>query len=299
MSEETGAPGGSGDPADAGNGTLRHGAILATFAWGLCSDPGPTREHNEDFAGVYAPGTPDDAWDRGPLFVVADGMGGHAAGEVASRVAVETAIADWTAGTPSAVASGLRTATRAANLAVVDAGFAPGRRGMGTTFTAAVLTGHEVVIGHVGDSRAYVVHRGECTQLTADHSRVGEMVRMKMITPEQAAKHPGRSHLTRSLGGDPFVQVDLVRHAIAEHDVVILCSDGLWDVVGRADLAAEATRLIAGETPTPVDAASRLVEAAIKRDATDNVTAVVVHVTSDRPIPPVVGRRSLFRRNRP
>ncbi len=286
-------------PAVEGNGRFRHGAVLATFSWGLCSDPGPTREHNEDFAGVFAPGTPDDAWDRGPLFVVADGMGGHAAGEVASRMAVETTLSEWTTGPPSAVTAGLRAATRAANMAVVDAGFEPGRRGMGTTLTAAVLTGHELVIGHVGDSRAYIVHQGECAQLTADHSRVGEMVRMKMITPEQAATHPARSQLTRSLGGDPFVQVDLVRHPITQHDVVILCSDGLWDIVGRAELAAEAHLLVTGETATPVDAAARLVETAVKRDATDNVTAVVVHVTSDRPIPPVVARRSLFRRNRP
>jgi serine/threonine protein phosphatase PrpC len=292
------------DPAGAlaspsGNGELRAGAVLSKLSWGLVSDPGPSRSHNEDFAGAYAPTTPDDAWTRPPLFALADGMGGHAAGEVASRTAVESLIDAWGDGNSGSTQASLRSAARAANTAVVDAGLEPGRRGMGTTLTAVAVCGTEAVVGHVGDSRAYLVRGDACDQLTTDHSRVAEMVRMKIITAEQAADHPARSQITRSLGGDPFVQVDLSKHPIQQHDVVILCCDGLWDVVLRSDLVDEARLLVAGITPTPVDAAERLVSLAVKRETTDNVTAVVVHITSNRPIPPVSTRRSLFRRNRP
>src|SRR5262245_10565776 len=136
-----------------GNGVLRAGAVLGVLSWGLCSDPGGSRRHNEDFAAAFAPTVPDDAWDRGPFFVVADGMGGHAAGEVASRVAVEAAIEAWKTGPPAALVPGVRNAARAANTAVVEAALAPGRGGMGSTLVAIALQGAELVVGHVGDSR--------------------------------------------------------------------------------------------------------------------------------------------------
>jgi len=285
-------------PAPSGNGRLQAGNVLAKFAWGLCSDPGPTREHNEDYADVHTSDAPDDTWERGPLFAVADGMGGHAAGEVASRIAVESLLAAWVSASQGPAQPALRSAARAANTAVVDAAFDPARRSMGTTLTAGVLSGNEFIVGHVGDSRAYLVRAGQCTQLTNDHSRVAEMVRMKMITAEQAATHPARSQLTRSLGGEPMVQVDLVRHDSRKDDVFVLCSDGLWDVISMAALAEEARLLVQGEVGTPLATAERLVQSAIDQDAADNVTAVVVHVTTDQPIPPANVRRSLFRRNR-
>jgi protein phosphatase len=291
-------PDGDPDPA-AGNGRLRAGAVLAKLAWGLSSDPGGVRDHNEDFAAVHAPTTPDDAWARPPLFAVADGMGGHAAGEIASRTAVESLMAGW-AGAGGAPTSSLRSCLRAAHAAVLDAAQKPGQRGMGTTLTALALNGREAAVGHVGDSRAYLIRDDRCTQLTNDHSRAAEMVRMKLITAEQAVRHPARSQLTRSLGGDPLVQIDVVRHAVQRHDVLVLCSDGLWEMVSRDDLCREAARLVAGAAavPTPVALAERLTGMAIDREATDNVTAVVVHVTSDLPIPPTVARRSLFRPGR-
>jgi serine/threonine protein phosphatase PrpC len=285
------------EPAE-GNGHLRSGAVLAKFRWGLCSDSGPTREHNEDFAAVFAPTTPDDAWDRGPVFALADGMGGHAAGEIASRVAIEALLGSWTAGSPGQPLPALRSAARSANTAVLDAALEPGRHGMGTTLTAVTLHGSELVTGHVGDSRAYLVRGDECIQLTTDHSRVAEMLRMKLITPEQAADHPARSQLTRSLGAEMMVKTDLARHHIQKDDVIVLCSDGLWDTVGRADLVTEAQDLISGRSPTAVETAEQLVDLAVKRHSSDNVTAVVVHISSDRPIPPTTARRSRFRRSR-
>ncbi len=244
----------------------------------------------------YAPTTPDDAWDRGPLWVLADGMGGHSAGEVASRLAVETLLTQWGKGTPSAPATALRNGVRAANGAVFDAGRENSRRGMGTTLCALTLAGTEAIIANVGDSRAYRVRGGECTQLTTDHSRVADMLRMRMITPEQAATHPARSMLTRSLGADLIVQPDLVKEPVRQDDTFVLCSDGVWDVISRADLAEVAGAIGEPALPTPAAAAQHLIETAIDRGATDNVTVVVVRVTSDRPIPAAGGRRSLFRR---
>jgi protein phosphatase len=185
---------------------------------------------------------------------------------------------------------------RAANVAVYDAALEHGRRGMGTTLTALTLAGTEAVVANVGDSRAYLVRGDECMPLTTDHSRAAEMVRMKLITPEQAAAHPARSMLTRSLGADPTVQVDIARADLRRDDTFVLCSDGLWDVVGRADLVAVCRALGSPSPSMPADAAATLVDLAVKRGTADNVTALVVRVKSDRPIPGTAPRRSFFRR---
>src|SRR5579872_2187990 len=169
--------------------------------WAYLCDIGTSRDNNEDYAGAVVPDSGD------PLFVVCDGMGGHAAGEVASRLGVETMLQQWASGS-GAAHQRLRSALRTANVAVFDASHDAGRRGMGSTLTALAVSGKEVAIGHVGDSRAYLVRQGQAAQLTADHSRVGEMLRTRLITAEQAARHPARSMLTRSLGTDPTVQPD-------------------------------------------------------------------------------------------
>lgn len=281
-----------------GNGSLDAHGVLAKLAWALRSEAGEVRPHNEDYAGVHALTTPDDSWDRGPLFVVADGLGGHAAGEVASRLAVDAAVQAWSTGAPGPPQQSLRAAARAANVAVFDEALRHGRRGMGTTLTALTLAGREALVGHVGDSRAYLVRGEECHQLTADHSRVGEMLRMRLLTPEQAAAHPARSQLTRSLGGDLTVQVDLIRQPIATHDTFVLCSDGLWDAVSRAEIANWAGAIGTEKVPTPAECAQGLLGLALEREAPDNVTVVVIRVSSDRPIPAAGARRSLFRRGR-
>jgi PPM family protein phosphatase len=272
---------------------------MGKFSWGMVSEPGPFRDHNEDFVAARVLTTPDDSWDRGPLLALADGMGGHAAGEVASRLALESLIDTFASGSTGSPQQMVKTAARAANLAVHDASSEPERRGMGTTLLALALGGNEAVVAHVGDSRAYLARGETCTQLTADHSRVGEMLRMRMITAEQAANHPARSQLTRSVGGDPLVQIDIVRETIQRHDTLVLCSDGLWDVVARPEIADAGRQLTDGGLATALDAADRLVQMAVERESTDNVSAVVVHITSDQPIPPAGGRRFRFRRARP
>jgi serine/threonine protein phosphatase PrpC len=287
------------EPPEAGNGRLDAHAVLAKLAWAICSEPGDVRPHNEDFAGAYAPTVPEDAWDRGPLWVVADGMGGHLAGEVASRMAVETVLEGWTRGAPGSPPGALRSAVRQANTAIHDASMETSRRGMGTTLTAVTLAGHEAIIAHVGDSRAYLVRRGQCSQLTSDHSRVAELLRMRLITPEQAADHPARSMLTRSLGADLIVQPDLVKQSFQRDDVFVLCSDGMWDMVSRPDIAETVGAIGTDDLPTPAEAARRLAHTAIKRGATDNVTVALVRITSDQPVGPGGSRRSLFRRGKP
>jgi protein phosphatase len=281
-----------------GNGRLAGHGILAKLSWALRSEAGDVRPHNEDFAGAYAPTTPDDAWDRGPLFVVCDGLGGHEAGEVASRLAVETMLGSWTSGNPGPPHQALRSAARAANLAVYDAALNPPHRGMATTLVTLTLAAREAIIAHVGDSRAYRVRDGQCQQLTADHSRVGEMLRLGLLTPEQAANHPGRSMLIRTIGGEPMVQVDLSRHATETGDTFALCSDGLWDSVSRAEIGEICEAVGSPRMPTVVEAADGLVDLALKRGAPDNVTVCVVRVSTDRPIPAAGARRSLFRRGR-
>ena len=288
-------------PSDAstGNGRFAAHGVREKFTWALRSDPGQVREHNEDFGGVFVADSPDHEWERGPIFVVADGLGGHAAGEVASRVAVDAIIGDWSgARTVAAPLQALRSAIRSANVAVFDAALEHGRRGMGTTIVAATLAGKEAIIAHVGDSRGYLVHGERCAQLTTDHSRVAEMVRTKLLTPEQAATHPARSMLTRSLGAQPAVQVDVTRHPIDIGDVLVLCTDGVWDVVSRAEITETALAVGTPVVPSAVEAADSMIDLARKRGAPDNVTVAVVHITSDQPMPAAAGRRSLFRRAR-
>ena len=282
------------EPPSEAPGRLASEGASDIAEWAYICDPGTGRDNNEDYAGACAPGRAE------PLFVVADGMGGHAAGEVASRLAVETVLAAWEQeGTGAAAAhQRLRSAVRAANVAVFDASHDAGRRGMGSTLTALVLAGKEAVIAHAGDSRAYLIREGQASQLTADHSRVGEMLRMRLITAEQAARHPARSMLTRSLGTDPMLQIDLVREPTELGDCFVLCSDGLWDSVARGEIAEVVSGAggeggEGGEAPDCPTAAAQLVELALKRDAPDNVTVAVIRLVAHGT---TSGGRRLFRR---
>jgi protein phosphatase len=247
-------------------------AELDDYSWALLSHPGKLRSDNEDSVGAYAP---TERSERGALFVVADGMGGHAAGEVASRLAVESVLQSWVASSATRPHQALRGAVRAANMAVFSASLDRDTHGMGTTCVCLAVVDGEAIVANVGDSRCYLVRRRQCSQITADHSRVGEMVRMRLLTPEQAASHPARSQLTRSLGGEPGVQVDLFRNPLLPGDGFVLCSDGVWDLVSRKEIADSMALPIANDT------AHRLVELALERGAPDNVTALVVHLSKD------------------
>ncbi|HKH26334.1 MAG TPA: Stp1/IreP family PP2C-type Ser/Thr phosphatase [Acidimicrobiia bacterium] len=231
------------------------------------TDVGRVRDGNEDdFI---------DQVDRLGLVAVADGMGGHRAGEVASATALEALRA--------AVANGrsLRDAIEGANDAVLEKSESDRElHGMGTTLTAGMLgSDGQLVVGHVGDSRAYLVRDGELTQITNDHSLVEEMVRGGELTPEQAEVHPRRSIITRALGIDPQVEVDEYPIDLRLGDRILLCSDGLTTMVRPDDIAG-----ILNREHDPKRAAQLLVDAANEAGGEDNVTAVIidaVEVTHD------------------
>ena len=236
---------------------------------GTATDVGRVREHNEDSLLVKSrPDRPE--W--GTLCLVADGMGGHAAGEVASRLAVETAAERYFASAGSA-RSALVEAVRQANIAVWQAGQAqPGYRGMGTTLVAAAVLDGSAVIANVGDSRAYTVNARAITQVTADHSWVAEQVRLGLLTPQAAETHPYRAVLTRALGTAPDVEVDSFEVSLAPGEAIVLCSDGL-----TAHVRDEEIQAIVAASPPP-EAASKLVALANARGGTDNITVIVVRV---------------------
>ena len=213
--------------------------------------------------------TNEDAYfARGPLYAVADGMGGAQAGEVASRIAAE-AFEPAERGPDSAEAF-LRSVVQSANsqihsLAQDDAS----RSGMGTTLTAALVEGDEIAIGHVGDSRAYRFRDGELTLLTSDHSLVEELRRQGRLTDEEAEDHPQRSIITRALGPEEDVEVDTLTVSARPDDVDLICSDGLTTMVKDAQVAK-----ILEESSSLEEATNRLVDEANEAGGRDNITVV-------------------------
>jgi serine/threonine protein phosphatase PrpC len=222
------------------------------------TDTGRQRRDNEDSAYV-----------RAPLFVVADGMGGAQAGEVASALAVEEfqrPLADE--GTPE---QRLADRVQSANRRIYEtAQTAHERAGMGTTLTAAYLDEADLAVAHVGDSRAYILRDGALTRLTQDHSLVEELVRRGKLTAEEAAEHPQRSIITRALGIENDVQVDTWTYPVRAGDVVLMCSDGLTSMIGEDQIAA-ALRA----EPDLDRAAERLIAEANEAGGRDNITVVL------------------------
>src|SRR4051812_20850649 len=222
------------------------------------TDTGRQRNANEDSFFV-----------RAPIFVVADGMGGAQAGEVASKTAADAFDIDLPEGSPERV---LRETIARANRNIHElARTDPSRAGMGTTLTAAIVNAQaeEVAIGHVGDSRAYRLRAGRLEQLTRDHSLVEEMRRKGQLTDAQAEDHPQRSIITRALGPEPEVEPDVQTVPAAPGDVFLICSDGLTTMLGEEQIS----RLLAGATS--MDAAVRaLVDEANRAGGRDNITAL-------------------------
>jgi len=214
-------------------------------------------------------GNEDSYLEKSPLFAVADGMGGARAGEVASKVAVERlgATSDFDGSPEQHLAEVTKEANREIYKMAQDD---PALSGMGTTLTAALVTGREVAIGHVGDSRVYRFRDGELERLTQDHSLVEEFVRQGKLTPEEAENHPQRSIITRALGPEPEVEVETYTHAARDGDVYLLSSDGLTGMVSEERIAE-----ILRETGSLDEAAHRLIDAANENGGKDNITAVL------------------------
>ncbi len=231
------------------------------------SDPGRVRRRNED-SFVVAP----------PLFVVADGMGGAQAGEIASRLAV-TAFREYHAADRLEPEARLRAIVQEANRRIHSrASSDPRASGMGTTVTAVLTTGSRAAIAHVGDSRAYRLRDGTLEQLTEDHSLVADLVRSGRLTREEAEIHPQRSVITRALGTDAAVRVDSFSVDLRAGDVFLICSDGLTTMVGDE----EVVRTLAAASGVAA-AARSLVQAANEAGGEDNVTVVLFAVEEGDP----------------
>ncbi len=210
----------------------------------------------------------DSYFARGPLYAVADGMGGAQAGEVASRIAAE-AFEPAERGAEAAEAF-LRSVVQSANSQIHSISqHDASRSGMGTTLTAALLEDEEIAIGHVGDSRAYRFRDGELTLLTADHSLVEELRRQGRLTDEEAEDHPQRSIITRALGPEAEVEVDTLTVSARPGDVYLICSDGLTTMVKDARVAE-----ILAEASSLDEATTRLVDEANEAGGRDNITVV-------------------------
>jgi serine/threonine protein phosphatase PrpC len=226
------------------------------------SDTGLQRRANED-----------SLLTRSPLFVVADGMGGAQAGEVASRIAVECfdgGLGDTSTPEQSLQAHALAANTRIYELAQDD----PNHAGMGTTLTAVYVGEHDVAIAHVGDSRAYCLRDGELLRLTDDHSLVDELIRQGRLTPEEAEDHPQRSIITRALGPEAVVEVDTRSFGARPGDVYLLCSDGLTTMVNEARLA----EILLAHATSLRDAGEALIAEANQAGGRDNITVILLRL---------------------
>jgi serine/threonine protein phosphatase PrpC len=240
------------------------------------SDPGRVRGHNEDYLGQFLPHNATHAHTHGWLFAVADGVGGHDKGEVASRLAIETLLAgfkDSVASEPHP--SLLQRLIQNANLQVYETGRAasPGGVSMATTIVACALRYDRAAIAHVGDSRCYLVRRGQATILTRDHTVVNDQVRLGILSAKEAAESDRRHLLSRSLGNDLFVGVETSDHQIFTDDVLLLCSDGLHGSLEPSDIANIVT-----PRSTLDQAAAALVALANERDGNDNISVQLIRV---------------------
>ncbi|MBV9547877.1 MAG: serine/threonine-protein phosphatase [Chloroflexi bacterium] len=243
------------------------------------SEAGPHRTTNEDSLGAFVPDDIPGAERKGYLYVVADGLGGHQAGEVASATAVKTLRDEYYS--PSAhsrIEPALRQAVQAANLRVHDLAHRnPEYRSMATTLTAIALVGNCGYLAHIGDSRAYHWRDGRLNVLTSDHSEAAELVRMRILKPEKVRDHPGRNVLTRTLGHALISRPDFLRQPLVAGDRFLLCSDGLWSEVEDTEIAE------AMSDHSPVEACHQLMRLVLARGCPDNASLEMIRVLVTAP----------------
>jgi PPM family protein phosphatase len=243
---------------------------------GSATDVGRRRDHNEDAFVTF------ETDDGALVLVVADGMGGHQAGEVASAMAIEILQRELTR--PTAEPSeALRAAIELANQEVwAEAARDPEKSGMGSTIVAAIIHENQAFLANAGDSPAYLVREGQTDQITRDHGLVAEQVELGVISEEVAAHHPYRHILTRCLGAEEHVEVEIYPPRVLQSgDVLVLCSDGLTEHVSKREVAALTT------SPDPDEVAKGLVDVANQRGGHDNITVVVARAVglADEPAP--------------
>jgi len=253
--------------------------VLCSVTFAAKTDLGRVRENNEDKFDWWEP---DDAVllaRRGRLYAVADGMGGHSAGQIAAEMALKAIGTAYFATTRESAEEALKRAIVKANALIFDTARAiPSRAGMGCTVVAVALLDAEAVVAWAGDSRAYLVREGAARRLTEDHSWVAEQVRLGVLTEEQAERSSRRNIVTRCLGPEPGVAPDVTVLPLRENDVLLLCSDGLTGAVGDDILAAAAT-----ECP-PSFACSNLIDLANEAGGPDNITVAVLRIDRIEPV---------------
>lgn len=264
-------------PAAAKSGNSRpESGPVPEVGWSL--DKGVTRENNEDsLAAVTLNHASETASQTIGVYAVADGMGGHEAGEVASKLAVRTAVrqlmgnvAEADQDMPESYRQWLESAVALANQVVREKAHEENTN-MGTTLVMAVVVGNDVHIANVGDSRAYLISPTRLRQITHDQSLVQTLVDKGEITPEQAANNPNRNMLIQAVGAQKDVTVDLFNETLEDNESLLLCSDGLWDTLGDEEIIA-----IVRKAATPHAACQALVDACNAKGARDNIAAVLV-----------------------
>ncbi len=260
------------------------------------TDAGPHRETNEDSIGCFAPADALALQRKGYLYVVADGLGGHNAGEVASASAVARMGEEYfSPSNHTRIEPALRQAVQAANLRIHELVHQhPEYRSMETTLSAVAIAGAQAYVAHIGDTRIYHWRAGSLTQLTSDHSEAAELVRMRILKPERVRDHPGRNTLTRTLGSRLIPRPDYLRRPVQAGDQFVLCTDGLWSGIEDAEIA----EIVADAAPAA--ACRELIDRALTRDCQDNVTVQVIRIHALDDAPPSPGRNgwlsSIFQR---
>ncbi len=245
---------------------------------GLSTDPGCVREINEDFARIIRPTTNEELQKRGLLAVVCDGMGGHEAGEIASRLAVETIVRRFEGGELDGdPVVQLPRAVQAANRAIFDVAEKNAKlKGMGTTCTALLVRGGMAYGAHVGDSRIYLIRDGDIFLMTEDHSAVMEMVRRGVLSREEARHHPDKNVISRALGSHRDVDATgwPQPFALRPEDRFLLCTDGLYDLLDEATILATARDV------HPQVGCDRLVTLARNAGGHDNISVAILSMAA-------------------
>ncbi|HEX6805092.1 MAG TPA: protein phosphatase 2C domain-containing protein [Terriglobales bacterium] len=251
------------------------GSSMLELEFAELSDVGKVRGHNEDYLGHAAPAS-GHARERGWLFALADGVGGQDRGEVASRLAIETLRSGFQDYRPNeSPAACLQRLVQAANFKICESASSatPGGSSMCTTVVACLLRFDRVIVGHVGDSRCYLIRRGQAEVLTQDHSLVGEQVRLGLISEEEAQHSERRHVLSRSLGANLFVNVELEERQLLAGDILLLSSDGLHGTVSGTEMA-----ILTGQFHHLQEAAQALVSLAREKDGSDNISVQLIRV---------------------
>jgi len=249
--------------------------VIPTIRVAAKTDLGRVRDNNEDKLEFYQPDKPEALAGRGAAFLVCDGMGGHAAGQIASELACKTFLDIYYRSSANYIADAAMSAAQEAHRYVVDvARTIPGRQGMGTTLTALIVCQDQGLVVQVGDSRCYRLNGSEFAQLTTDQTVVEEYVALGMLTREQAEVHPNAHMLTQAIGAAEVLKPDILPITIVPGERFLLCSDGLTNHVANEEIEAHMMEY------GPSDCCWRLVNLALDRGGSDNCTVVVVEIAA-------------------